>query len=171
MLDVVWETGVSADLKRRIIENLRPSLLDHLGLAAAVQWYVDEKCGEAKLHSRVTISRLERLPADLDSGLIDGRLTGHIRITSGPKAVPGQKERQQSCANDLPSSRHSMTDLVEQAIFSIFHARRWLRSVALPPYASVQAPYMRSVVTCGSIASLADTRPRDARAVRPLTDH
>jgi hypothetical protein len=25
-----------------------------------------------------------------------------------------------------------MTNLVEQAIFSIFHARRWLRSVALP---------------------------------------
>ena len=57
------------DLKRRIIENLRPSLLDHLGLAAAVQWYVDEKCGEAKIHSRVTISRLERLPADLEIAL------------------------------------------------------------------------------------------------------
>lgn len=57
------------DLKRRIIENLRPSLLDHLGLAAAVQWYVDEKCGEAKLHSRVTISSVERLPADLEIAL------------------------------------------------------------------------------------------------------
>src|SRR5258706_4119200 len=29
------------DLKRRIIENLRPSLLDHLGLASALQRYVD----------------------------------------------------------------------------------------------------------------------------------
>ena len=29
------------DLKRRVIEELHPSLLDHLGLAAALQWYVD----------------------------------------------------------------------------------------------------------------------------------
>ena len=37
------------DLKRRIIENLRPSLLDHLGLAAALQWHVEEACKSANL--------------------------------------------------------------------------------------------------------------------------
>jgi signal transduction histidine kinase len=57
------------DLKRRIIEDLHPSLLDHLGLGAAVQWYVDEACGAAKLQSRVTVSKLERLPADLEIAL------------------------------------------------------------------------------------------------------
>src|SRR3954470_12195192 len=35
------------DLKRRIIERLRPSLLDHLGLGAALQWYVEEACRQA----------------------------------------------------------------------------------------------------------------------------
>ena len=57
------------DLKRRMIEELRPSLLDHLGLAAAVQWYVDEVCGAAKMESRVTVSKLERLSPDLEIAL------------------------------------------------------------------------------------------------------
>jgi len=57
------------DLKRRIIEDLHPSLLDHLGLAAAVQWLVDDACGAAKLESRVTVSKLERLSPDLEIAL------------------------------------------------------------------------------------------------------
>jgi hypothetical protein len=55
------------DLKRRIIEALRPSLLDHLGLASALQWYVEETCREAKLACRLRVSeKLERLPPDLE---------------------------------------------------------------------------------------------------------
>lgn len=57
------------DLKRRVIEELHPSLLDHLGLAAAVQWYVDEVCGAADMESRVTVSKLERLSPDLEIAL------------------------------------------------------------------------------------------------------
>ena len=66
-LSALIDQGI--DLKRRIIENLRPSLLDHLGLAAAVQWYVDETCGAAKIASRVTTSKLERLSPDLEIAL------------------------------------------------------------------------------------------------------
>ena len=58
------------DLKRRIIENLRPSLLDHLGLASALQWYVDEACKSSNLECHIRISdNLERLPADLEIAL------------------------------------------------------------------------------------------------------
>jgi signal transduction histidine kinase len=58
------------DLKRRIIENLRPSLLDHLGLASALQWYVDEACKAANLACNIRVSdNLERLPADLEIAL------------------------------------------------------------------------------------------------------
>ncbi|HXF80931.1 MAG TPA: sensor histidine kinase [Usitatibacter sp.] len=57
------------DLKRRIIENLRPSLLDHLGLAAAVRWYVDETCVAAGIACRVRIGKLERLAPDLEIAL------------------------------------------------------------------------------------------------------
>lgn len=66
-LSVMIDQGI--DLKRRIIENLRPSLLDHLGLAAAVRWYVDETCVAAGLACQVKIGKLERLPADLEIAL------------------------------------------------------------------------------------------------------
>ena len=66
-LSALIDQGI--DLKRRIIENLRPSLLDHLGFAAAVQWYVDETCGTAKIACKVTVSKLERLPSDLEIAL------------------------------------------------------------------------------------------------------
>jgi signal transduction histidine kinase len=67
-LGTLIDNGI--DLKRRIIENLRPSLLDHLGLASALHWYVEEACRSATIESRLMISeRLERLPADLEIAL------------------------------------------------------------------------------------------------------
>jgi signal transduction histidine kinase len=50
----VLDEGV--DLKRRVVENLRPSLLDHLGLGPALTWYVDETCSKAGL--KVTMRSL-----------------------------------------------------------------------------------------------------------------
>lgn len=45
----------AVDLKRRVIENLRPSLLDHLGLAAALDWYVNDTCHKAGLACRLQL--------------------------------------------------------------------------------------------------------------------
>lgn len=42
-------------LKRRVIESLRPSLLDHLGLPAALQWYVQDTCDRADLACDVQV--------------------------------------------------------------------------------------------------------------------
>lgn len=42
-------------LKRRVIENLRPSLLDNLGLIPALEWYVTEHCGKAGIHCHLNI--------------------------------------------------------------------------------------------------------------------
>ena len=60
-LSGVLDEGV--DLKRRVVENLRPSLLDHLGLGAALAWYVQETCGKAGL-----ACALRTLPED-DAGV------------------------------------------------------------------------------------------------------
>jgi signal transduction histidine kinase len=38
------------DVKRRIVENLRPSLLDNMGLLPAVHWITQETCRHAGLH-------------------------------------------------------------------------------------------------------------------------
>ncbi len=37
------------DLKRRVVEQLRPTLLDNMGLFAALRWQVQETCGRAGL--------------------------------------------------------------------------------------------------------------------------
>lgn len=67
-LSALIDQGI--DFKRKIIETLRPSLLDHLGLASALSWYVDEACRDANIECRLRISeRLERLPADLEIAL------------------------------------------------------------------------------------------------------
>lgn len=43
----VLDQGI--DLKRRVIEELRPTLLDNMGLVAALRWQLDEACGRAGL--------------------------------------------------------------------------------------------------------------------------
>jgi len=43
------------EVKRRLIEELRPTLLDNLGLGAALQWQVGEVCGRAGLHCEINV--------------------------------------------------------------------------------------------------------------------
>jgi signal transduction histidine kinase len=43
--------AAGVDLKRRIIEELRPTLLDNVGLFAALRWQLKETCGSAGLKS------------------------------------------------------------------------------------------------------------------------
>ena len=45
------------ELKRRVVENLRPTLLDNLGLFAALRWQVADSCGRGGLQYQ------ERYPA------------------------------------------------------------------------------------------------------------
>jgi signal transduction histidine kinase len=67
-LSELLDSGI--DVKRRIIENLRPSLLDHLGLTPAVQWHVEEACKAAGLSCDVQFSgNVERLSPDVEIAL------------------------------------------------------------------------------------------------------
>jgi signal transduction histidine kinase len=67
-LSALIDQGI--DLKRRVIEELHPSLLDHLGLGTAVKWFAEEACRNAKLQCNVTVSpKLERLGPDLEIAL------------------------------------------------------------------------------------------------------
>ena len=64
-LSALIDQGI--DLKRRIIEELHPSLLDHLGLAPALRWYADEACRASGLEPLVLVStELGRLSPDLE---------------------------------------------------------------------------------------------------------
>lgn len=46
--------SAGVDLKRRIIEELRPTLLDNVGLFAALRWQLKETCGNAGLQCMET---------------------------------------------------------------------------------------------------------------------
>lgn len=84
------------DLKRRIIEDLRPSLLDHLGLGAALHWYVDETTRNAGIECRLQISEdVERLPPDLEIALyrlVQG-CVGNVVRHAGAKTMELSLER------------------------------------------------------------------------------
>ncbi|HEY6517292.1 MAG TPA: sensor histidine kinase [Steroidobacteraceae bacterium] len=43
------------DLKRRVVEDLRPSLLDHFGLPTALRAYVDSACAKAGLRAHLVL--------------------------------------------------------------------------------------------------------------------
>ena len=63
----------SVQLKRRIIEDLRPTLLDNLGLSAALDWQMHEVCDRADLKFTITT------PPD-DSGIVPGVSIALYRI-------------------------------------------------------------------------------------------
>jgi signal transduction histidine kinase len=85
-LSALIDQGI--DLKRRIIEELHPSLLDHLGLAAALKWYADEACRASGLEPEVHVSAgLGRLSPELEIAiyrLVQGSVANvcrHARAT------------------------------------------------------------------------------------------
>lgn len=56
----------AVEVKRRVIENLRPSLLDHLGLAAAVEWHAQETCDKAGIQCDVHVpAAMDPIPPEV----------------------------------------------------------------------------------------------------------
>ncbi len=58
-LERALETGIA--FKRRIVEQLRPTLLDNLGFYAAARWLVEETCTECSLESELDLPLPEPL--------------------------------------------------------------------------------------------------------------
>jgi signal transduction histidine kinase len=71
------------NLKRRVVEDLRPSLLDHFGLPTALRAHVEHVCTKAGLQCDVTMSDdAETMPKDLQIALfrvIQEGLTNIVR--------------------------------------------------------------------------------------------
>jgi signal transduction histidine kinase len=73
----------AVQVKRRIIDELRPTLLDNVGLEAALEWQAGEVCGRAGLDWQLSASGLdERLPRDVSIALfriVQETLTNVVR--------------------------------------------------------------------------------------------
>ncbi len=61
------------DFTRRIVETLRPTLLDNMGLLPAVRWITQETCSRADLHYSESHPEAEPLLAD-DAAIMVFRL-------------------------------------------------------------------------------------------------
>jgi len=58
------------DLKRRVIEDLRPSLLDHFGLVSAIGAYYDDTCRRAGLKYQANLDdAIGEVPSDVALGI------------------------------------------------------------------------------------------------------
>jgi len=73
----------AVDIKRRIIEELRPTLLDNIGLEAALDWLVGDVCGRAGIEWRLAASGLEDpLPGEVSIAafrIVQEALTNVVR--------------------------------------------------------------------------------------------
>jgi signal transduction histidine kinase len=65
-LEASIDAGI--DMKRRVIENLRPTLLDNLGLVAALRWQAEEACGSANIELEIDAPE-EEVPLSPDAGI------------------------------------------------------------------------------------------------------
>lgn len=84
------------DLKRRLVDDLRPSLLDHFGLPTALRTYADAVCGKAGLEVDIDLAEeAQTLPRDtaialfriVQEGLSNIILHGgarHVRLALSP---------------------------------------------------------------------------------------
>ncbi len=67
-LERALETGIA--FKRRVVEQLRPTLLDNLGFYAAARWLVEETCAAAGLKAELDLPLPEpQLPKDVGIAL------------------------------------------------------------------------------------------------------
>jgi signal transduction histidine kinase len=57
------------DLKRRVVEDLRPSLLDHFGLATALRAYVDTACAKAGLRAQIALPEEDGPPLPKETAI------------------------------------------------------------------------------------------------------
>ncbi|MFC4158387.1 sensor histidine kinase [Chitinimonas lacunae] len=60
----IQSLDASVDIKRRIIEELRPSALDTLGLAPAIEWQVQQVCERAGLTARLDLPEEMHEPSE-----------------------------------------------------------------------------------------------------------
>jgi signal transduction histidine kinase len=91
-LERALETGIA--FKRRVVEQLRPTLLDNLGFYAAARWLVEETCAAAGLKAELDLP-LPEPPLTKDVGIALFRIlqeslhnvTRHARATRVTIAV------------------------------------------------------------------------------------
>jgi signal transduction histidine kinase len=89
-------------LKRRVVENLRPSLLDHFGLSVAMRSHFDEHCKQAGIECMASLPdeslamdpalqlTLFRVAQEVLNGIIGRGGSGNVEVVIEPHEQAGQ---------------------------------------------------------------------------------
>jgi signal transduction histidine kinase len=76
------------EIKRRLIEELRPTLLDNLGLGAAIEWQVNEVCGRSGLACDLHVPEDDDWPPEVSIALfriVQEALTNVVRYAKAAR--------------------------------------------------------------------------------------
>jgi signal transduction histidine kinase len=85
-LERALETGIA--FKRRVVEQLRPTLLDNLGFYAAARWLVEETCAAAHLKSDLDLPLPEpQLSKDVEIALFRVLQESLLNVTRHARAT------------------------------------------------------------------------------------
>jgi signal transduction histidine kinase len=120
--------SAAIDLKRRLIEDLRPTLLDNVGLFAALRWHVQAICKRADVPCTIRLPDDERrflpnIPIALfrivqeTYAVIVAR--GHTASADFAVAINGQALTMEIETNAPASSRAAVDDLEAHALAAI----------------------------------------------------
>ena len=101
----VLDEGV--EMKRRIIEELRPTLLDNLGISSALDWQVRQVCERAGLQCELNLAELE-LPSDASIAIyriVQEALTNIVKYASARNVDVELARRCRRCVADRARRR------------------------------------------------------------------
>jgi signal transduction histidine kinase len=80
------------DMKRRVVEDLRPSLLDHFGLPTALRAYFEGVCKKADLRCEITMAEDEIVPRNVAIALFRVVQEGLANIVAHAQARSARLE-------------------------------------------------------------------------------
>lgn len=122
---VVQMLNQAMTLKRRVVESLRPSLLDHFGLAVAMRSYFDEQCRNAGIECMASLPEdtpeldataqltLFRVAQEVLAGILARRGVKNVEVVMEPEEggysmVIGDdgSPMDTDLARHMPSARH-----------------------------------------------------------------
>jgi signal transduction histidine kinase len=97
------------DLKRRVVEELRPSLLDHFGLPTALRTYVESTCAKAGLTPLITVIDCDSMSKDAAIALfriVQEGLSNIIRHAQAKTVKLGLSGDERQCVVTLTDDGH-----------------------------------------------------------------
>ena len=141
---VVQMLNQAMTLKRRVVESLRPSLLDHFGLPVALRSHFDEQCGRAGLEYIATLPdempdlepsvqlTLFRVAQEALAGLLARGVAKHVELVIEAHAEDGSDGYLMTVGDDGAAMDEAQLRALVGMRHRLLGAGGWLDVEAVP---------------------------------------